>query len=305
LAGFWIAPSASAATALGTRPAVASFESLTVGGLVRTYLLHVPSSIGPNADAPLLLVFHGHDDTAEGAEAATGFDQLADGNHFIVAYPQGYEDSWNDGRGTTAAELAGVNDVAFVRALVHQLERTEPIDPQRIYATGFSNGGMLTERLGCQLAPMFAAIAAVAGPIAAPIAASCRPARPLSIFEIQGTTDQVVPYAGGSVQSDVGGEVLSLQQTAGFWTQRDGCVGPPVKAAFGPAPNDGSGVVVATYTDCAAGTVVRIAGVVGGAHEWPGALSTTGLSGTAASGHGFYASPAIWRFLRNFSRTAA
>jgi polyhydroxybutyrate depolymerase len=163
---------------------------------------------------------------------------------------------------------------------------------------------MLTERLGCNLAPMFAAIATVAGPLAAPIAATCHAARPLAVLEIQGTTDQVVPYGGGAVDSGVGGMVLSLQQTTALWSRRDRCTGATKTTALGAAPNDGSGVVLTTYVHCTAGEVVSVASVVGGAHEWPGTLLPIGEPSGGVSPHGFHASAAIWRFLRQFSRTS-
>lgn len=274
--------------------------SIVVGGLTRTYLVHVPSNLSPAAKVPLLLAFHGSAGSSAGMAAMTGFDQIANRSGFIVAYPQGYESTWNDGRGTSPAALAGVNDVAFVQAVVHQLEATYSIDQQRIYATGFSNGAVFTEYLGCKLANIIAAIAPVAGPIAAPIAATCTSSRPLSVFEVQGTTDPVMPYMGGMVASAVRGSVLSEAATIALWTGRDGCRSTPTVANLPAAANDGTSVVATSYLHCASGTGVDAISVVGGFHRWPGAKNGSGPS-TAVVPTSFHVSKAVWRFLRRFT----
>jgi polyhydroxybutyrate depolymerase len=87
----------------------------------------------------------------------------------------------------TPAERAGVDDVAFIRALIDRVTRQYAIDPHRVYAAGMSNGAMMTELLGCRLANGVAAIAPVAGPMPEPLEAGCRPARPVPVLEIHGT----------------------------------------------------------------------------------------------------------------------
>jgi polyhydroxybutyrate depolymerase len=107
----------------------------------------------------------------------TGFDAVADRHGVIGVYPDGVGRSWADGL-NTPAERAGVDDVAFIRALIDRVTRQYANDPHRVYAAGMSNGAMMTELLGCRLANRVAAIAPVAGPMPEPLAAGCRPACP-------------------------------------------------------------------------------------------------------------------------------
>lgn len=269
--------------------------SLRVKGLLRTFDLHEPSRLPTGRGFPVLLVFHGHGETDQVFEAATGYDQFANANNIVIVYPQGVGNSWNDGRGNTAAQSAGVNDVAFVAALVHWITTHFQIDPRRIYAAGFSNGGIFTERLGCALSGTIAAIATVAGPLAVSIAATCRSARPISVYEVQGTTDPVMPYKGGTVSSGVGGLVLSQAATVLLWAGRDSCSGRSLLTTLPAAPHDGTSVVVTAHQHCAGGTAVDAVSVVGGVHEWPGG------SANPAARNSYHATASVWRFLRQFS----
>src|SRR5262245_25377092 len=155
------AVSASAADAAGSTQA----RSLTVDGVQRSYRLHVPSGLDAARAAPLVLVFHGGGGTPEQIERESRFSELADRAGFVVAYPEGHRRSWNDGRGSdaVAAQRDGVDDVAFVRALIDAVSAQRRIDAKRIYATGISNGAMMSHRVGLALSPRIAAIAPVAG----------------------------------------------------------------------------------------------------------------------------------------------
>ena len=269
--------------------------SLRVNGVLRTFDLHEPSRRPTKTGFPVLLVFHGHGETDQIFETATGYDRFADVNNILVVYPQGVGNSWNDGRGNTVAQATGVNDVAFVAAIVHWITTHFQIDTRRVYATGFSNGGIFTQRLGCALSGTIAAIATVAGPLAVSIAATCRSARPISVYEVQGTIDPVVPWSGGTVISGVGGVVLSQAATVKLWAHRDSCSGHSRVTTLPAAPHDGTSVVVTALQHCAGGTAVDAVSVVGGVHTWPGASA----NGTA--GYSYRATAAIWRFLRQFS----
>lgn len=109
------------------------------------------------------------------------------------------------------------------------LSRRYPIDPQRIYAAGMSNGATFTQYLGRRLANTIAAIAPVAGSMPAAGAPGCRPQRAISVLEIGGTADPIMPFGGGEVR------------TAAFWARNNGCARVPVTAALPPiAPNDGT-----------------------------------------------------------------
>jgi len=249
---------------------------------------------------PLLLVFHGHGEHPPHIETLTGFDELANIHNFIVVYPQGVDNSWNDGRGATAAQQLHVNDVAFVQVLVRHLEANYNIDPKRVYATGFSNGGMLTERLACQLANLVAAVAPVAGPIAQPIIRHCHSSRPISVFEVQGTSDPEVLYGGGKVQSSVGGPVSSEHATINVWAARDGCRKRPYLAILPDAPSDGTGVVELRYAHCSGGTAIDAVSIIHGTHMWPSSTASRDSASPRDLGVDFDLSASVWAFLSQF-----
>lgn len=262
---------------------------------------------------PLLVVFHGHGETASAIAAITGFDRLADADGFLVAYPQGVDRSWNDGRGTTAAARLGVDDVSFTHQVIRQIEQAFPVDRSRVYVAGFSNGGVLVQRLGCELSGEVAAIASVSGLMATSVAPTCHPTRPMPAMLVAGTSDPVMPYAGGTVNSTVGGTVLSAEATVALWASLDGCQSSS-RTTFGAAPGDGSAVVLRTFAGCRAGSSVELASVIGGVHTWPGGVQSPpsllrpGLLGVSLFGlnsglrapapsKAFRATTAIWSFL--------
>jgi len=177
-------------------------ETIRSGGVERTYHIHLPQAAQSGRTLPLVLVFHGGGGTGMGAARLYGFNQLAEAQGFAVIYPEGRDRRWNDGRGATDGQWLNtvlVDDVGFVSALIDHLADTLPIDPRRVYATGMSNGGILSHRLACELSGKIAAIAPVAGTIAAPEAPRCALKAPVSVVEFHGTEDRFVPYGGGEI----------------------------------------------------------------------------------------------------------
>jgi polyhydroxybutyrate depolymerase len=271
------------------------------GGRLRTYRVFAPS--GDSAPWPVMLVFHGGGGTGEGMERLSGLDAIAGREGFLAVYPDGYRRSWADGRGTSAADAAGVDDVGFVRALLDQLETDYSIDPSRVYATGLSNGALFAERLGCDLSDRISGIAPVAGPLPAAIAPDCAPAEPVSVLLIHGTEDPVVPYGGGEVRGRVGGAVLSAQQTLATWAAIDGCVGTPQTSNLPDVAGDGTAVSVQRYADCAAGSAVSLYTVAGGGHTWPGGEQYFPVRLIGRTSSQFNAGDTIWQFFVAHPRT--
>ena len=192
--------------------------SLQHDNLDRTYLLHVPSGYKPSERYPLVLVFHGGEGTGEKVSKQTDFNIYADQERFFVVYPDGIKNSWNDGRNTTDAAKLGIDDIDFVRELVLHLQTTFNIDEKRIYATGVSNGGIFSQRIGCEMSDIFAAIGPVVSSIATNITAACNPSEPISVVAIQGTEDPFIPIEGGDTSHRMlgigdGGFVESAENT--------------------------------------------------------------------------------------------
>jgi polyhydroxybutyrate depolymerase len=280
--------------------------TLTSGGLPRDYLVHRP--LAGAGKLPAVLVFHGGGGDAAGMARMTGFDQVADRHGFVAVYPDGYRRSWNDGRGPdTKAGRAGVDDVAFVSAVIDQLVADDNVDPGRVYVTGLSNGAIFSEELGCALSGKIAAIAPVAGPMPAADAPGCAPGRPMPVLEIHGTADPIVPYQGGVVahtSGDLGGPghspVLSAAATEQLWRAKDGC-GPVATASLPNVADDGTSVTTESAS-CAGGAVVELYTIAGGGHTWPDGPQYLPKLLVGPVSHQFDASAVIWQFFSGFRR---
>ncbi|WP_019739929.1 alpha/beta hydrolase family esterase, partial [Mycobacterium avium] len=163
------------------------------GGMDRTYMLHVPAG----DPVGLVLSLHGGGGTGIAQRGLTGFDAVADAHNLLVVYPDGYEKSWADGRGASPADRHHVDDVAFLVGLVTKLQNDYRVAPGHVFVTGMSNGGFMSNRLACDRADVFAAVAPVAGTLGVGVA--CNPSRPVSVWAAHGTADPLVPFKGGAV----------------------------------------------------------------------------------------------------------
>ena len=245
--------------------------TLEIGGVTRSYVLHLPTP-WPAKPPPVVLAFHGGGGTGRRMAGLAGLDPLADRRGFIVAYPDGIDRHWNDGRSTIKRKI---DDVGFVAALLDEFERSYKIDRARVYATGISNGAMFSERLGCELDGRIAAIAPVAGTMPADLAGACRPSAPVSVLQIGGTADPIMPFDGGAVADfggrGEGGTVLSDARSAALWAGLDRCPPPAAPTILPPiAPPDGTSVSRTIWAPCAGGARVVQLAIQGGGHTWPG-----------------------------------
>jgi polyhydroxybutyrate depolymerase len=234
------------------------------GGMDRTYALHVP----PGNPVGLVLNLHGGGGTGRGQRGLTDFDAIADAHDLLVAYPDGYDKSWADGRGVSPADRRHVDDVGFLVALAGKLQNDYGIAPGRVFVTGMSNGAFMSNRLACDRADVFAAIAPVAGTLGVGLA--CNPSRPVSVLEAHGTADPLVPFKGGEVRGRGGvSHAVSANGMVDRWRSADGCQGDPSAQVL---PGVGDGTVVHRFDSaaCAASTEVVCYQIDSGGHTWPG-----------------------------------
>ncbi len=244
--------------------------SINVGSTARSYVIHLPNGREPAAPAALVLVLHGLGADAASAAVMSGMDAKADREGFIAVYPNGRSLSWNAWRCCGVAELKQFDDVRFIRAVVEKVAREHPIDRQRIYATGVSNGGMMAYRLACEAADVFAAIAPVA---AAMLTADCRPPSPVSVIVFHGMADDVVPFGGGRQSTPFDPYVRiddSVAFAVAFWAREDGCERTPA--------HDKRGRVIHDVYACPGGRGVELYAIEGLGHAWPrGEISAADL----------------------------
>jgi polyhydroxybutyrate depolymerase len=222
----------------------------------------------------------------------TTFDAQADAFGFAVAYPDGVGGCWADGRGVTMADEAGVDDVAFLRALVDTSAERHGTHPDRAVVAGVSNGAFMAHRMALEASEKVSVFAAVAGGLPASLR-DVRPAHAVSAMLIHGTADPVSPIEGGysrhrGPNGELRGRTLSLDETAGFWRAVDRCP---------PGPGDTRTTEFSTRTTAeggVGGTRVTAWTVFGGGHTWPGARPFPGTAETGSAE--FDAAEEICRF---------
>jgi polyhydroxybutyrate depolymerase len=253
-------------TAVGPLPPGDHALSLVVGGVTRSYRLHVPP-VGGSIARPLVIELHGGGGKASSMEALTGLTKATDPRGWLVVAPDGIDHQWNDGRSGVGSD---VDDVAFIRALIDDVAKRASVDQARVFATGISNGAMMSGRLACELADRIVAVAQVAGTLGVDEAARCSPARPVSVLAIAGTADPLVPYAGGDVGARLGlsrGTVDGVEQYAADWLARDAI--DPASRTITRMPPD---TFIAAFGADHGGPRVVAYLVQGGGHTWPGGL---------------------------------
>lgn len=228
-------------------------ETLSSGGATRHYLLHVPTSYQPGNPAALILNFHGYTSNSGQEQNLSNMSAKADREGFIVAYPDGLNNTWHDGPGAE-----GKADQQFIRDLIAALESQYSIDPKRIYATGISNGGGMSNRLGCDMADVIAAIAPVAG--AYNFWQNCQPARPVPVLAFHGLDDNIVPYEGGTQQAFE----PAIKEWAAGWATRNGCSSTP------KVTTPMNTVTVHTWSNCKDHVEVILYSLANHGHSWPG-----------------------------------
>jgi polyhydroxybutyrate depolymerase len=252
------------------------------GGQQRTYLLHLPPSSTRLEPTPVVLVFHGWPMTAERIAEVTHLAAVADEHGFAVVFPQGYQKSWAVPGGLdTPAQKAGIDDIAFTRALLDAIGPQYQLDTSRAVATGISNGGHLVQALGCAIADHLVGIVPVAATL--PVApADCAPSRALSVLDIVGTMDQ---------------DPATFPASLGFWAGIDKCPAPASTRDLPDIAHDSTTVTVVSYTGCASGTEVTGYLVNGGGHAWPGGVRLGDVDEFGITSRQFDASELIWTFL--------
>ena len=267
---------AGAAHGAGLTPGDHRFPIVS-GGMERSYIVHVPPAV--TGDPALVLNFHGGGGNALSHQKYVHMDALADREGILVVYPNGTGAwrskllTWNAGSCCGSAARDRVNDVSFVVDLLDDLAARMPYDRTRVYATGLSNGAMMSYRLAAELAERIAAIAPVAGTMV-PETIAAR--RPVPIMHIHSTDDPRALYQGGLGPpfpfTSARVMHLPVEATLSKWVDFNGCRAAPEESErrVWRAP---AGVHTATrflYTGCRGGVEIVLWKLTGAGHVWPG-----------------------------------
>jgi len=198
---------------------------LTFNGLRREYIMYIPPSIESRTNLPVIFNFHGYQGIANNFFNMTELTDIADKNGIVLVYPQGAPldggpSHWNAApfNSSSFVNKSNVNDLEFFLHLLDEVNQNNILDLNRVYAIGYSNGGMFSHFLACNTQNVFAAIGDVAGTMLTDAFNSCNPSSPIPVLKIHGTNDGVVPYnAITSVDNDVHDQFKTVNQVIDFW----------------------------------------------------------------------------------------
>jgi polyhydroxybutyrate depolymerase len=267
---------------------------VSIGGQQRTFGIRVPRPARDRRPVPVVLVLHGNYPGGGGwvMRERTTFDEQADAYGLAVAYPDGYGGCWADGRGVTTADEAGIDDIAFLRAIIDWSADRCGTFVDRVAVAGVSNGAYMAHRLALEASDQVPVLAAVAGGLPAALC-DVQPTHAVSAMLIHGAADRLSPIDGGysrhrGPNGELRGRTLSLRETAERWRAIDRC--PPgahqthvtEHSSRTTAPGGIGGTQVVAWT------------VFAGGHAWPGARAMPG--GAEPSTDEFDAAEEICRF---------
>lgn len=278
-------------------------EQLPVQGLHRAVRFYRPARLADRP--PLVVALHGSGGTGERFRrlTAAAFDRLADEHGFLVAYPDGLGGQWHDCRATAPyrAALAGVDDVAFVRAIVGRAREMTGKALGATFVVGYSNGGHLAFRLALEAPGEFAALAVIGAHLPVEEERACGTSSvPVSMFLVSGTDDPINPYAGGEVRRADGlvlGRVLAAAQTAEYFRARAGATSPAaVEAHPDRDPGDGTRVETLRWKAAAGSHEVVLMVVHGGGHALPHPDAVFPADIVGRTSRDIDGAAAIWRF---------
>ncbi|MDJ0813809.1 MAG: PHB depolymerase family esterase [Woeseiaceae bacterium] len=280
-------------------------------GIEREYFVHVPDGPAKE-NLPLVVALHGYGNTVERFVSGYALNGHADDNGYIIVYPQGSRfevapapdqsftvTSWNDLAANIPVPEAGphctaesfrypcppecgecsacmwtscYDDLGFIERVLDEMIAGYPVDPQRVYLVGVSNGGMMTLRLGCNLSGRFAAIAPIIGQLAP--GHVCGPGADVPMLHLAGARDEVVRFDGKPGTAD-GFIYTSVAQTMATWAGALECDAGPDDWAT--AESAAAGLNCSAYAECRVPghEVVSCIDPEGG-HEWPGQTDGSG-----------------------------
>ena len=231
---------------------------LTVKGSAgqRSFIMHVPSAYKGDKPVPLLIDYHPIGGSSEGQMRDTKYKSLTDKEGVISLYPQGTTKTMGPGWNVGPC-CSNDDDLEFTREMIKYVREKACIDPQRIYAAGFSMGGGMSNHVACMMSDVFAAVAPAAMDLNKTNSAQCTKARPISVINFRGTADNVCRYQGGDSGFNDGLNFLGAEGTFKFWAETNGCTGSPSKNKDG----------CDEYSNCKDGVKVVLCTKQNGGHE--------------------------------------
>lgn len=279
---------------VGSLSSYAQYDSIFVDGNYRSYLLHLPINYSPDSIYPLVLAMHGGFGNGPQLEEQSQLSEKADQEGFIVVYPEGSMSflsirTWNAGNCCGYSSNQDIDDVGFLDALMDSIIDNYSVDEYRIYATGMSNGAMMSYRLACELSDRIAAIAPVAGSM---VVSDCLAENEIPIIHFHSYLDSNVPYEGGVGDGFSDHYNPPLDSIFNFWSGINNC-----QLSNDTIYNDSTYTHV-IWDNCDCSYSIEYIITHDGGHSWPGGNQST--IGDPVSEY-INANDKMWEFFMQYS----
>lgn len=270
-------------------------ETMTVDGKTRTYLLNLPPNYYESSDFSLVIAMHGGGGEASQFESSSKLTEKANDAEFVVVYPEGVKSTgalaartWNAGGCCDYARDNNIDDVNFIEKLIDKLVATYKINPKRVYATGHSNGGMLSYRLACEIPTKIAAIAPNGCSMV--VTQPCNPFRPVPILHMHSELDSKVPYAGGV--GITGAYFPAIDSVLNVWSLENSCATPSQVLV------NNSSYKFTNWSECNSNVTIEYYLTKDGGHAWPGGLPGSGNGDSPSTV--INANDLLWEFFQQY-----
>ena len=280
------------------------FQTINHNQIDRRFYLYVPNNYSANVPIPILFNFHGGGgDPISYMNYTSDMRGLAEANNFILIYPEAIADpstgsiSWID----KATNGAPRDETLFIESIINSVSSNYSVDLDRIYACGYSEGGIFSYELACRLNNYIAGIASVSGSMLTESERSnlgfsnCSPQHPTAIMLIPGTNDSNAHslYQGCCLGWGLDSYYLSVDQITDYWTNYNTTDNnPSVSDVSNTNTSDGSTVQRKIWSNGQGGVEVQELKIIGGEHEWPGTSGNMDIN----------ANNEIWQFLSKFDK---
>lgn len=270
-----------------------------LNGVKRTYTVHYPKNWN-GMPIPMLIALHGRFGTGITMMKQTKLNEVADSKGFIVLFPDGYKRSWADGRGSSPADEASINDVLFIESIVKRMISEGSVDEHYVYLVGHSNGGFMAQRLAIEKSELWRGVMSVAAQISVALLKSKQKHTtvPVSVAIMAGTEDPLVPFSGGYVKD--GKEILSVTDSIFRWKEWNRCDDTLTKSTK-DFVEDGNSIQIQfeRYTKCSNNKIVELIQLNGLGHSWPGETTMIPFINQGKTTKVIDASLLVWEFMES------
>ena len=269
-------------------------RTLFFDGQNRSFIIYVPSTYDGSTQVPVVFNFHGGGGTSSSFIYTNDMRSIADTANFIAVYPQAAVDPSDGSNSWLHKTPTTHNDVNFIEAIIDTLSNDYNIDNDRVYACGYSEGGIFSYELGCRLNNRIASFASVSGSMLVDAfrvnyynLGYCSPIHPTAVLLIPGTSDSSPHSSYSGFQP----YYMSADEITTYWSSFNNTdLSPVVSQITNTNTADGSTVQKRIWENGDNCVVVQELKVINGGHDWPGSFGNMDIN----------ASQEIWKFVSKY-----